>query len=240
MMTKNITYRKSGILQIGITGHRNLCETSSERLIEQICKVLNAIKKQTQEIYLKQNSNTSEEDLEYKMLSPLAEGADRLAAKAALICGYKLDCPLPLSIEEYEKDFLTEESKFEFRELLSNASTVFEIKNSRTMFEGGEAYLNVGQYILDRCDILISVWDGRETHKKGGTYDITRRAIAKNMPIIWINSENCISKFLIDDNTFSDWEEELKKRMRLLMPNRKGKNQFKNQDNLIISAEKNA
>ena len=40
-----------------------------------------------------------------RMISPLAEGADRLAAQAALEHGFQLEVPLPFNAFEYEKDF---------------------------------------------------------------------------------------------------------------------------------------
>ena len=38
-------------------------------------------------------------------LSPLARGADRLAAEIALDLGYELNVPMPFPQAEYEKDF---------------------------------------------------------------------------------------------------------------------------------------
>jgi hypothetical protein len=54
------------------------------------------------------------------VLSPLAEGADRVVARAVLdYRGAHLDVVLPLSIEDYLEDLEPEYSMEEFRDLLA-------------------------------------------------------------------------------------------------------------------------
>ena len=55
-----------------------------------------------------------------RLLSPLAEGADRLVAKAALLSGYRLEVAMPFAQAEYEQDF-DPEGVTEFRALLDQA-----------------------------------------------------------------------------------------------------------------------
>jgi hypothetical protein len=57
-----------------------------------------------------------------RAFSPLADGEDRLFAGEALALGFELNCPLPFSQSEYEKDFPTRERVDEFRALLSRAN----------------------------------------------------------------------------------------------------------------------
>ena len=49
-----------------------------------------------------------------RLVSALAEGADRIAAKAALEAGWTLEVVLPFATEEYEQDFDSPESKEAF------------------------------------------------------------------------------------------------------------------------------
>lgn len=52
--------------------------------------------------------------------------------------------------------------------------------------EGGYASWKMqkrNEWMVDRCDILVSVWDGTE----GGTYNCVNYAIGKNKQIIRIN-----------------------------------------------------
>src|SRR6476661_9379002 len=54
----------------------------------------------------------------FELLSPLAEGADRMAAEVALRSGLQLVVPLPMPQADYEQDFATSESLQDFRRLL--------------------------------------------------------------------------------------------------------------------------
>jgi len=95
---------------------------------------------------------------ELRLLSPLAEGADRLAAQAGLALGYALDVALPFACDEYEKDFPA--TIDEFRALLSKARPpVVELSGARGADEG-RSYETVGRMVVDQCDLLIAIWNG--------------------------------------------------------------------------------
>ena len=66
-----------------------------------------------------------------RLVSSLAEGADRVAAEEALSAGWELQSPLPFPKEEYEKDFASSESKDAFAELIRRATAVMELDGSR-------------------------------------------------------------------------------------------------------------
>jgi hypothetical protein len=124
------------------------------------------------------------------ILSPLAEGADRLVAKEIIkIPGSILEVVLPLQKDDYIQDFETVESKAEFEELISKASNV-KILTSK----GGraEAYEQVGRYIVDQCDVLIALWDGEEASGKGGTQEIVQYARDTKCPLVWIHTKDPI------------------------------------------------
>ena len=42
----------------------------------------------------------------------------------------------------------------------------------------------VGQYVVDHCDVLIAVWDGQPARGRGGTAEIVQYAQEQNRPII--------------------------------------------------------
>ena len=117
------------------------------------------------------------------LLSPLAEGADRLAARVALDCGARLIVPLPMSQATYERDFQTPSSVVEFRELLCRADRSFELAwagldaEGTSGVSGGDrdrAYALVGAYIAHHCQILIALWDGEDSDREGGTAQVVR------------------------------------------------------------------
>ena len=118
------------------------------------------------------------------LLSPLAEGADRLAARVALACGAHLIVPLPMPQVVYEQDFQTPASLAEFRELLQRADRHFELPwadlvaretsglNGEGRDRGRPALL--GAYIAHNCQILLALWDGEDSGKEGGTAQVIR------------------------------------------------------------------
>ncbi len=122
------------------------------------------------------------------LLSPLAEGADRLAAHEILrIPGAELQAVLPLHQADYETDFATAESRSEFRDLLARAVSVEVIPPHSSR---AEAYMAVGCRIVEACDILLAVWDGQPGRGLGGTADVVAYARKVGKPVIIIDSEN--------------------------------------------------
>jgi hypothetical protein len=118
------------------------------------------------------------------VLSPLAEGADRILTKGFLHHqGTKLTAILPMSIEKYLMDFPSDESKIEFHHLLDQAEETIELPHRASR---DEAYAATGKCILDHCDLLIAVWDGQAAKGEGGTGEIVRIARERGLPIAWI------------------------------------------------------
>jgi hypothetical protein len=172
-------------LNVGITGHRTLPANEVINIENIIIRILEYIKNISDKLLKETPPNYSNPLHVYRMISPIAEGADRIAANAALKCNYKLFCPLPFRKSEYEKDFIAKQSKDEFHYLLSKAESILEIAGDSQ--NRNEAYLAVGEYIIQNSDILLSVWDGKSDDNIGGTGDITQKAIEQNIPVVWIN-----------------------------------------------------
>ncbi len=135
----------------------------------------------------------------FRMLSPLAEGADRLAAYAALEHRYELMVPMPFPREEYAKDFSEHLGSIEeFGRLLDRADGRWtELDGKRddpAGFEDREAhaYEAAGRFVARNCDVLIAVWDGKSHKGRGGTFDTLRFATEIGVPVWWIHTEQSI------------------------------------------------
>jgi hypothetical protein len=112
----------------------------------------------------------------FQLLSPLAEGADRIAAEVALGSGIRLVVPLPMAQAEYERDFVTPESLDEFRRLLAAADSHFQVREQEPESDRrSEKYAAVGDYIARRSHVLILLWDGQDNEKVGGTAWVKKR-----------------------------------------------------------------
>src|SRR5512146_640548 len=82
---------------IGVTGHRDLQEQDRDELLKLVHNIIDE--------KIRQPCRNSP----LFILSPLAEGADRLVAWAALEHRAELIAILPMPVEEYEKDFKSPE-----------------------------------------------------------------------------------------------------------------------------------
>jgi hypothetical protein len=122
-----------------------------------------------------------------RIISPLAEGADRLVAEQALALGYRLTAPLPFAQADYETDF--PDSVETFRALLAQAGEdVLALDGGRSGQEP-RSYEAVGRLVVRHCDLLIAIWDGQPAKGRGGTAEIVRYAARHGQPIWWITPD---------------------------------------------------
>ena len=149
-------------LVIGITGHRDLRAEDRE-----------ALEAKVQEIFRTLEARYPNTPL--ALVSPLAEGADSLVARVAISHGIRLIAPLPMTRDEYEKDFLAPGSLEEFRSLLLMASPWFSLPTQSAdgrSLSRDECYAQVGAYVASHCQILIAFWDGTDNGREGGTAQV--------------------------------------------------------------------
>jgi hypothetical protein len=145
----------------GVSGHRDVLGSDALELQKRIRTVFDRFR-------------LAYPQASFELLSPLAEGADRLAAEAALHCGIRFAVPLPMAQAEYERDFTIPESLEEFRRLLAAAASVFEV-SSKPSDDRASKYAAVGDYIARRSNVLILLWDGQDNSKLGGTAWVKKR-----------------------------------------------------------------
>jgi hypothetical protein len=180
-------------LRVGITGTRELSSEQLPRITEQVTVFLRNVKEEVTRLAVAPETQAvygEAPQTRLVSLSPLAEGSDRVLAKAALEQGFALMCPLPFPRSEYEKDFQSDESKNEFRTLLARAEpAVLELDGGRGNAQD-RSYEAVGRYVVRNCDILVAIWDGKAGRGLGGTADIVRFAINHGPPVWWIHPDS--------------------------------------------------
>lgn len=145
-------------LSIGITGHRDLVEEERPSLEYRVRALFESLSAQYP-------------DLELQLLTALADGADRLAAGVAIDMGIPLIAILPMEQSEYEEDFQTVEALAEFRDMLNSAERVIILPSLSTNGELGRdsLYAQLGLFISNHCQVLLTLWDGKEFDAVGGT-----------------------------------------------------------------------
>jgi hypothetical protein len=124
----------------------------------------------------------------FTLLSGLAEGADRLAAHAALARGRALVAMLPFSRARYMEDFPDPAAQAEFEALLACAETVHEAPAADAYADPAQPYAELGDRLLAAADAFIVIWDGKPAQGRGGTVDVMDAAGAKGIPVWWIHA----------------------------------------------------
>jgi hypothetical protein len=164
-------------LRIGVTGHRNIA--AEPPLVE----IVRAAVDRARQLALAD----SHSPLEVAIVSSLAEGADRLVADVVLTdADAQLEAVLPLPADDFRTDFLTEESRRDFDRLLGRSTRIVELPMAETR---EESYEQAGRYVVERCDILIALWDGLPSRGQGGTADIVEWARDRRVPLLWIHTQ---------------------------------------------------
>jgi hypothetical protein len=209
-------------LAIGIVGHRlrhwddakprtdgrPLPAEQLQKIAGDIQLALNAIKSAAIKAYRDHEAlfddtpDAKQRAPELTLVSTLADGADTIAAKAALDLGYALDVPLPFAPADYEKDFNSDavdgrEPLQDFRTLVGKARSVLQLPGQRrteadTKQQGNlkenRAYEAAGLTVLNQADILLAVWDGAGSRGRGGTAEMVAEAARQRIPIIHVDA----------------------------------------------------
>jgi hypothetical protein len=197
----SVSRRPPLAFRVGVTGARALAPEIADRLRPAVAEILGLVARQmakladdplAKPVYSTDPAGAAPFTL--RLLSPLAEGSDRLVAEQALKAGYRLYAPLPFVQHEYENDF--KESVGAFRALLAQAE-VLELDGGRAV--ENESYREVGRFVVRNCDLLIAIWDGEREKGVGGTAEIVRFAVGAGVPVWWIDANGANPSKLVDE-----------------------------------------
>ncbi|GGB20805.1 hypothetical protein GCM10011380_07980 [Sphingomonas metalli] len=161
-------------IAVGITGHRpdRLLAIDPAELRDRLAALLRAIEA------------AAAPGSRFRLVGSLAEGADMLAADAALAAGWQLDTILPFAREDYAQDFDAAPAA-ELRHRLDQSANVLELPGRRDE-PGGEAaaYERAGRVMLGQSDVLVAIWDGDPPRGRGGAAQIVAEAVAQAIPVL--------------------------------------------------------
>jgi hypothetical protein len=181
------------VLRVGVCGHRpaGLAGADDSRLRAETRRALSLA---LEGLAAARSDAFSDERALLRVVTSLAEGADRLVAEEALALAavdgpaVELQCPLPFFREEYRKDF-SPPGQTRFDELLA-AHASLELDGSRAdQRAANEAYLTAGRVMLDHADLLVALWDGAPARGQGGTGEVVAEGVHRGLPTIWIHAE---------------------------------------------------
>jgi hypothetical protein len=169
---------------VGVTGHRQeaLPPECVARLPGQIRDALQLLMRGAAAVHAGSADCFAPGEPRFMFISPLADGADQIAAEAALELGFSLQAVLPFARDDYRNDFGGDDVAERFDALIGKAEHVLELPGSRD--REPKAYMMVGRATVAHCDVLIAVWDGLPARGHGGTAEVVQLAMKRGTPVV--------------------------------------------------------
>lgn len=135
------------------------------------------------------------------LLTGAAEGADCIAAEAAIAEGVDVHVILPMAETYFRDDFATDQfANAEDNPAWSRGAAPL-IARARDLDAGGSLRVATGDNVrpdcyheaslemLEHADALLAVWNGQETLKQGGTAETIHQAERMGLPVWCIRSD---------------------------------------------------
>lgn len=175
-------------LNVAVVGHRpnRLPEHGRDAMTRRVGEALEQLAAAARDAFTRHAELYAATPAVVRLVSPLAEGADRIAAEAALDQGYSLCYVLPFSPDEYAKDFAEQRSRAHFTSLLERGEALVL---HQTREDEGRAYELAGRAAIDAADIVLAVWDRRASGGRGGTRELLSYAAKAGLPIVHVDAE---------------------------------------------------
>lgn len=187
-------------LRAGVTGHRanKLGPATAERLRPQVRTALARLKDLLDRLHRERADGYDRAPPVLRVVSPLAEGADRLVAQEGLALAAELLAPLPFPRLSYRNDFADAASRAEFDELAARATTLIELDGRYDSEETRKvAYAAVGAFVIEQSDVVIALWDGEPSGGYGGTAEIVESARRRGRLVLWLPTTEAIAPRLL-------------------------------------------
>ena len=168
---------------VGVTGHRPdiLNGAGEDHAAARIAAVLADIKNAIGAIAQAEARWFLPRKPALRFVSPLAPGADQIAAQAALDAGYALSVIMPFAQSVYAEDF-DASLREGYESLLAQADGVLELPGRRE--RALDAYVMAGRATVAHAELMIAVWDGRPARGRGGTGEVVDLALRRGKPVI--------------------------------------------------------
>jgi hypothetical protein len=184
-------------IRIGVTGHVDLVETDA--LLDVLRGRIRVIREELPFAGDEWRKVDRHPLVRLAVVSQLALGADRLVVREVLDEAAsrgeeaRLEVILPMHRHSYAlAQGFSAEDRREFDALLNLAVWTCEPKRGGEPV-GENPYRAAGRQMLERCDVLIALWDGEPSRGPGGTAETLLEAAWHGCPCIWIKPEDKLS-----------------------------------------------
>lgn len=174
------------VLAVGVTGHRAevLGEASIPTVRERIRDALRRIEESGRALFEAERHSFAGTSPRLRFVSPIADGADQIAAEVALELGWELQAILPFARSAYRSSLANHGARERFDELIDKAACLLELPGDPA--ESLDAYVMTGRATVAHCDVLVAVWDGLPPRGRGGTGEVVQLALTRGTAIIHV------------------------------------------------------
>jgi hypothetical protein len=172
------------VLRVGVTGHRAgvLPVESAEAVTSRIREVLALIDAAGADLLSGSPECFAQTLPQLRFVSPVADGADQIAAEIALEAGWALEAVLPFDRARYRESLANAGARERLDRLLDRAACILELPGD--LDDEVDAYVMTGRATVAHCDMLIDVWDGLPPRGRGGTAEVVQFAITRGIAVI--------------------------------------------------------
>jgi hypothetical protein len=172
-------------LTLGVTGHRpDLIADQGERIEVRLALLFDEIAAALDRIAASDAPLFAAGPPRMHLVTPLAEGADQMAARVALAKGYAIEAVLPFPRDAYAEDFAEGTPRDTYSRMLSEARLVLELPGRRDAPLA--AYVMAGRATIAHSDLLVAIWDGELPRGRGGTGEVVQIALLQGTPILHV------------------------------------------------------
>jgi hypothetical protein len=173
------------VLSVGVTGHRaDIIGAGAAELGTRIRDTLLLIAQAGAALLERERDCFAPGPPRLRFVSPIADGADQIAAQIALELGWELQAILPFERSTYRASLANDGARAQFDALLARATCVLELPGDAA--HSLEAYVMTGRGTVAHCDLLIAVWDGRPPRGRGGTGEVVQFALTRGTAIVHV------------------------------------------------------
>ena len=177
------------VLAVGVTGHRADVLPGGQRADaarRAFATSLERIEQSGRELAAMRSATASRRrPPRLRFVSPIADGADQIAAEVALELGWELQAILP-----FERARLSRQPRQSRRpravRRAARAGRPACSSCRATATTALDAYVMTGRATVAHCDMLIAVWDGLPPRGRGGTGEVVQLALTRGTAIIHV------------------------------------------------------
>lgn len=156
---------------ISVSGHQNLGDEQTQHFVAQQFRDLLC--------------QYQQREMAIVLYSALAAGADQLFVKIALECKIPVEIALPCNESAYKASLPTEEARQEYSRLLSLCQQQHYLSPQEC---SDDAYLALGEWLVDHSDLIVLAWNGQPSKGRGGTADVASYAHFRGHPFVHIHT----------------------------------------------------